>query len=204
MNKFILLLTAILIISKSTMAQNSTSGKSSLHGSANVIVLPSSDSSGLAANVSHEKSPKEVVSAFLGEVRSGFHPDKAALYMADTVLAHQVNSEHPVTVPRTPANYAAHVKDFLTLFGKFEFTITELLADGDRVYARWIQKGKHQARIDHYEATGLPLIEYTSAVYRVENGRIVEYWLQSDRLGFEEQLKKNAALAFGKEEAKKQ
>lgn len=147
--------------------------------------------SGSVAQTSRQ-TPKEIVDAFLQNVRSGLHPEKAGEFMADTVLAHQINSENPVTVRRTPSNYTAHVKEFLTLFGKFEFTITELLGDGDKVYARWIQKGKHQADKDNYKATGLALIEYTSAVYRVANGKIVEYWLQSDRLGFEEQLKKNA------------
>lgn len=141
------------------------------------------------------RSPKETVELFLREVRSGLHPEKAEEYMADSILAHQVNSENPVTVYRTPSNYTAHVKEFLSLFGKFEFTVTELIADGEKVYARWIQKGTHLADIDNFKATGMPLIEYTSAVYRVENGKIVEYWLQSDRLGFEQQLKKNALAA---------
>jgi predicted ester cyclase len=140
-----------------------------------------------------QPTPKQVVIGFLEEVRSGLHPEKSAHYMADTVLAHQINSENPLTVYRTPANYEAHVREFLSLFGAFEFRLVELLADGDRVYARWEQKGKHQAKIDHYPATGLPLLEFTSAVYRVANGKIVEYWLQSDRYGFEEQLKKNAS-----------
>ncbi|MFT3910726.1 MAG: ester cyclase [Ferruginibacter sp.] len=140
------------------------------------------------------RSPKEIVQAFLTEVRSGRNPEKTNEYMADIVLAHQVNSENPVTVERTPSNYTAHVKEFIDLFGKFEFSITELLADGDKVYARWIQKGMHQKDIDNYKATQLPLIEYTSAVYRIENGKIKEYWLQSDRLGMDEQLKKNQKI----------
>lgn len=127
-------------------------------------------------------------------MRSGAHPEKANLYFADTVLAHQVNAENPVTVKRTPANYTQHVEEFLRLFGRFEFTITELLADDDKVYARWIQKGRHQGDIEGYKATGLPLVEFTSAVYRVQDGKIVEYWLQTDRFGFEEQLKKNAKM----------
>ena len=136
-------------------------------------------------------SAKEVVQGFLTEVRSGANPERAADYMADTVLAHQITSENPQTFTRTPANYTAHIREFLEMFGRFEFKITELLADGDKVYARWEQRGMHQADVEGYKATGLPLLEFTSAVYRVKNGKIVEYWLQSDRAGFDEQLKKN-------------
>lgn len=123
--------------------------------------------------------------------------------MADSILAHQVNSENPVTVHRTPSNYAAHVNEFLSLFGRFEFAVTELMADGNKVYARWTQKGRHLADIDNFKATGLPLIEYTSAVYRVKNGKIVEYWLQSDRFGFELQLKQNEMASSARERSKK-
>jgi predicted ester cyclase len=44
-----------------------------------------------------------------------------------------------------------------------------------------------------YAATGQPLVEIASAVYRVEKGKIVEYWIQIDRLGLDAQLKQNAA-----------
>lgn len=146
------------------------------------------------AQVNKERTPREVVTNFLLEVRSGKYPEKASEYMTDTVLAHQINSENPVTVKRTPENYTAHVKEFIKVFGRFEFYITELMADGDKVYARWIQKGSHLKDIDQYKANGKSLIEYTSAVYRVANGKILEYWLQSDRLGMELQLKNNSTL----------
>jgi len=136
-------------------------------------------------------SPKEIVKKFLTEVRSGLHPENAVNFMADTILAHQLNSENPVSVERTPSSYAAHVREFVESFGQFEFEVTELMADGDKVYVRWKQTGKHLKEIDGYKPTGLPLIEYTSVVYRVEHGKIVEYWLQMDRLGFSEQLKQN-------------
>ena len=47
------------------------------------------------------------------------------------------------------------------------------------------------ADIDQYKATSLPLTEIGSAVYRVENRKIVEYWIQLDRLGMEIQLQQN-------------
>ncbi|HYH15698.1 MAG TPA: ester cyclase, partial [Flavisolibacter sp.] len=138
----------------------------------------------------------EVVRLFLNEVRTGLHPEKAKEYMADTVLAHQVNSEGPSTVKRTPQNYTDHVNSFLQLFGRYHFEILEMISQGDKVYVRWKQTGKHMQEIDGYKPTGLELIEYTSAVYRVENSKIVEYWIQMDRLGIDEQLKRNAKKAL--------
>ncbi len=137
-------------------------------------------------------SSKEIVKAFLEEVRSGKAPEKASLYLAQTVLAHQMYAENETTVQRSPQNYADHVREFLALYGNYAFEVTELLAEGDKVYARWKQTGKHLTILEGYAATGQTLMEIASAVYRVENGKIAEYWIQIDRLGLEVQLKQNA------------
>ena len=134
---------------------------------------------------------KAIVKLFLEQVRSGKRPDNARSFIADSVLAHQMNSEEQTTIKRTPQNYADHVREFLKMYGNFLFEITELIADGDKVYARWQQTGKHLTEIDGYAPTGRPLTEIASCVYRLENGKIIEYWIQIDRLGFEKQLQQN-------------
>jgi predicted ester cyclase len=134
---------------------------------------------------------KLIIRAFLETVRSGKFPDDAKKYMADSILAHQLNVENETTVKRTPKNYASHIKEFLKMYGQFSFKITEILADGDKVYARWIQKGQHISDIDGYLSTGKPINEIASSVYRLQNGKIIEYWIQIDRLGFEKQLQNN-------------
>jgi predicted ester cyclase len=138
-------------------------------------------------------SPRAVVSEFLRVVRGGLDSARAAEFLADEVIAHQVNAEHPEEVRRTPADYAAHVEEFRRLFGDYRFDVTELLADGDKVYARWTQRGCHRAAIDGFAPTRRTLTEYASAVYRVADGRIAEYWIQVDRLGLQRQLEANAA-----------
>jgi predicted ester cyclase len=138
------------------------------------------------SKMSHE--PARVVQGFLDVVRSGRQPGAVARYFAPQVRAHQVTSEGEATVVRTPAEYAAHVMEFITLFGPFDFQVIERLADGDRVYVRWRQRGRHLGSINGERPTGEPLTEISSAVYRVENGRIVEYWIQTDRKGLDVQL----------------
>ncbi|MEY4012900.1 MAG: hypothetical protein RIT22_2024 [Bacteroidota bacterium] len=134
---------------------------------------------------------KEIVKQFLEQVRSGKFPEKASLYMADSILAHQMNAENETTVIRTPQNYSEHIEDFVTMFGQFTFEITELIAEDDKVYARWKQIGNHLTEIDGYPPTSDTLIEIASCVYRLENNKIAEYWIQIDRLGFEKQLHQN-------------
>lgn len=136
---------------------------------------------------------EQIVRTFFEEVRSGRNPDYASIVMAEQVLAHQVISEEEVTVTRTPSNYADHVREMIEAYGEFSLEILELLTQGDKVYVRWRQTGTHIGEVDGYSPTNLPVIEIASAVYRVENEQIAEYWIQIDRLGIEKQLERNRA-----------
>ncbi|MGN7416008.1 ester cyclase [Paenibacillus sp. SAF-068] len=134
---------------------------------------------------------EQIVRSFFEEVRSGRNPDYASSVMAEQVLAHQVISEEEVTVTRTPSDYADHVRDMIEAYGEFSLEIQELLTQGDKVYVRWKQTGTHIGEVDGYTPTNLPVIEIASAVYRVANDRIAEYWIQIDRWGIEKQLERN-------------
>lgn len=136
-------------------------------------------------------TPEQIVRTFFEEVRSGHDLDYANRLMSAQVLAHQVISEEEVTVTRTPSDYADHVREMIEAYGQFSLEIQELLAQGDKVYVRWRQTGTHVGEVDGYSPTGLPVIEMASAVYRVEDERIAEYWIQIDRLGIEKQLERN-------------
>ena len=138
------------------------------------------------------RSPREVVQQFLSTVRLSGDDAAAERVLAAQVECHQVLAEDEVTVNRTPHEYAEHVRDMVRAFGRFAFSVEEMLVDGDRVYARWRQSGHHMGHIDGYAPTGLPLVEVGSAVYRVASGRIVEYWVQLDRAGLTAQLERAA------------
>ncbi|RAK52516.1 ester cyclase [Phenylobacterium deserti] len=150
----------------------------------------------LFAPVPASASPQAVVTGFLAEVRSGAHPERADRYFAPQVQAHQMTSEGESTVVRTPAEYADHVREFLALFGAFHFEVTETLAAGDKVYVRWRQQGRHLGSVFGERPTETPLTEISSAVYRVERGRIVEYWIQTDRKGLEIQIDRAEPLPW--------
>jgi len=136
-------------------------------------------------------TPKAVVQGFLQDVRAGAHPERAADYLAAQVIAHQLNAEAPAEVLRTPADYEQHVGEFKQTYGNFDFEVTELIAEGDRVYARWRQSGCHVGAVGDYTPTRRKVVELASAVYRVAEGRIVEYWIQIDRQGIDAQLRAN-------------
>jgi len=137
--------------------------------------------------------PYEVVSQFFEKVRSGLEPDTAHQYMAEQVLAHQMTAENVTTVHRTPGNYADHVREMIEAYGTFTLEVQEMISQEDRVYVRWKQTGTHVGQVDGFAPTGKPIIEIASAVYRVDQGKIVEYWIQIDREGIRVQLERNAS-----------
>lgn len=49
----------------------------------------------------------------------------------------------------------------------------------------------HIGEYEDYLPTNKEVIEIGSAVYRLEDRKIVEYWIQVDRFGIIEQIKKN-------------
>ncbi|PFA20956.1 polyketide cyclase [Bacillus cereus] len=137
-------------------------------------------------------NPELVVKRFFKEVRSGRNIHLASELMSEKVLAHQIQSEHEVTIERSPIDYANHVQEMLNTYGTFTLEVQELFASQqDKVYVRWKQIGTHIGEIDEFQPTGLPVIELASAVYQVKDGKINEYWIQIDRAGIQAQLESN-------------
>ena len=126
-----------------------------------------------------------VVRRFLEVVRSGRHPDDAHHYMAEQVLAHQLTGEHERTNRRTPADYADHVRAMLIEHGNFTLDILTFVTSDDLVAVTWRQIGE---RPPTGSGSTTPVTELAACTYRVDRGRIVEYWLLIDRLGIERQL----------------
>ncbi|WP_125098926.1 ester cyclase [Leucobacter chromiireducens] len=134
------------------------------------------------------RNTRDTVTAFLDTVRSGREPHRAAEFLAPVVRANQVRAGARETIERSPANYEEHVAEMHEMFGPFELVIDELLVDGDRAYARWIQRGTHVGEIDGHAPTDATIETVGSAVYRVADGLIVEYWIQQDAAGLAAQL----------------
>ncbi|EOP54576.1 hypothetical protein IKQ_02196 [Bacillus cereus VDM053] len=139
-------------------------------------------------------TPEQIVRKFFEEVRSGNNPDYSNQLMAEKVLAHQIVSEEEQTVCRTPKDYAEHVREMIEVYGNFSLEIQEFLVQGSKVYVRWKQVGTHLRETDGYQPTGLPIVQMASAVYRIEDGKISEYWIQIDRSGIQNQFDFNKNL----------
>jgi predicted ester cyclase len=69
-----------------------------------------------------------------------------------------------------------------------QFTLEDVLADGARVAVRWTWHGTHQGLVAGVAPTGKRLESTAILIYELRNGKIVQAWLESDRLGFLQRL----------------
>jgi len=67
----------------------------------------------------------------------------AVQYLAPVVVAHQIVSGVSEAIERTPENYRLHVEEFLEAYGNYELFIEEFITQGEKVYVRWRQEGRH-------------------------------------------------------------
>jgi steroid delta-isomerase-like uncharacterized protein len=75
-------------------------------------------------------------------------------------------------------------------FPDLRTTVEDLLADGDKVMARWVARGTHRGELWGLPPTGRPVAVPALGLFRVAHGRIAEEWLALDVLGLLQQLGK--------------
>jgi predicted ester cyclase len=78
--------------------------------------------------------------------------------------------------------------DFREGFPDVVSTIEDLIAEGDKVVARWRARATHQGEYMGIPPTGNE-VEFTGiSVYRIEAGKIAESWNEEDELGLMRQI----------------
>jgi steroid delta-isomerase-like uncharacterized protein len=88
-------------------------------------------------------------------------------------------------------DYAAHAHFdamVFTAFPDIQYTLNDLLAEGDRVVARFTARGTQTGAFQGIPATGKAVTMSAIAIYRVAGGKVVEQWLEYDMLGVLQQL----------------
>src|ERR671914_1471252 len=89
--------------------------------------------------------------------------------------------------------------DFRRGFPDVVSTIEDLIAEGDKVVARWRSRTTHQGEYMGIPPTGKE-VEFTGiSVYRIEAGKIAESWTVEDELGLMRQIGAVAELGQSEE-----
>ncbi|HEX6533559.1 MAG TPA: nuclear transport factor 2 family protein [Gemmatimonadaceae bacterium] len=87
-----------------------------------------------------------------------------------------------------PAVFKVPVMGLRAAFPDIHYTLDDVVAEGDRVAVRWHWTGTHQGAFRGFPATGNTVVNPGAGVFRFAGGKIVAADLETDRLGFLEQI----------------
>ena len=77
---------------------------------------------------------------------------------------------------------------FFTAFPDLTTTVEEIIAEADKVVARFRISGTHQGEFDGIAATGRTVRFTAISMMRIDGGKVVEEWENFDELGLMQQI----------------
>ena len=89
---------------------------------------------------------------------------------------------------RGPAGYLAIIGMMRGGFPDVQWTLEEMVAEGDKVAARFTMRGTHQGMFFGVPPTGKAIAVQAMNIYRLSRGKFVEERGQPDMLGLLQQI----------------
>ena len=105
------------------------------------------------------------------------------IFAADYVLHAPPNPDI-----RGKEGFKQFVTTTFTAFPDGQYTVEDMVAEGDKVMIRWTALGTHQGDWAGIPPTGKHVTAMGLNIYRIANGLIEEDWLNSDFLGMMQQM----------------
>ena len=127
---------------------------------------------------------KAVVRRFVEEVQN----EKNWETYDELNAADFVNLSAPPGVPTDRAGGKMFLGAFLSAFPDCQFTIDDMIAEGDRVATKKTFSGTHTGDFNGIAPTGRHVSITFVDILRLRDGKIVEHWLSMDQLSFMQQL----------------
>ena len=115
-------------------------------------------------------------------------PSKGNLSIADELLSPDFTMHTPL--PASPGIKGIN-EVIITCRAAFEHlnvTIEDMIAEGDKVTARFTAHGTHKGDFMGLQATGKPITMTGIEIFRIKDGKIVELWGEANLLGLMQQL----------------
>ena len=81
-----------------------------------------------------------------------------------------------------------HIAFFEVVFPKYELVAEDMVAEGDKVAVRVVLRGVHKGEFMGLPPTNIAVEVPGMLIYRVEDNKIVQHWMQVDQLDLMQQL----------------
>jgi steroid delta-isomerase-like uncharacterized protein len=127
---------------------------------------------------------KALLSRFYKEVYVDWN-----MALADEVLSPQFTShDWPNDGPTGPQAFREYYAAIRSAVPDARYEVDDLIAEGDKVVVRWTLLGTHQGDFGGIAPTGRPIALKGIAIYRVDDGKLMERWVVSDLHGLLEEI----------------
>ncbi|MCQ1534860.1 ester cyclase [Methanosarcina sp. KYL-1] len=115
-------------------------------------------------------------------------PSKGNLKAADELLSPDFAMYTPL--PASPGIEGIHevITTCRAAFEHLSVTIEDMIAEGDKVAARFTAHGIHKGNFMGLPATGKPITMTGIEIFRIKDGKITELWAEANLLGLMQQL----------------
>ncbi len=144
--------------------------------------LPKSRSKG--ADIMSAEDNKALYRRFMEEVFGKKNPGAIDQFIAPNCVDHAA----PPGFPKGLEGAKQMLGMYLGAFPDVAVTIEDMVAEGDKVVARFAIRGTHQGSFMGIAATGKRVAFSGIDIVRVSGGKIVEHWESFDQLGLMQQL----------------
>ena len=114
--------------------------------------------------------------------------NKGSVDTLELLVSENVAVRHPQTVVEGRTNYRNNMTAFRTAFPDLRFEVHDILEQGGRAHARWTFTGTHKGAFMGKPASGKQVRVTGMSLFRIENGKIQEIWVNMDRLALMQQL----------------
>lgn len=132
---------------------------------------------------------KLMVKRFIEEIWNERRLDIADIVFAEDCITHQLRSgTDSLTMPRPPQAMKHHISEWLAAFPDIQFTIEQMIAEGDQVVVHCVARGTHLGCWHNISPTGKEISIQMMVMYQITNERIAEDWVLVDFLGVFQQL----------------
>ena len=91
-------------------------------------------------------------------------------------------------IPTGPEGFNLFYDWLRSAFADLRYKVEELIAEGDKVVTRWTWTCTHTGNYNDIPPSGKNIVITGIAVYRIENLKIVERWVELDLQGLMQQL----------------
>jgi steroid delta-isomerase-like uncharacterized protein len=101
--------------------------------------------------------------------------------LVDEVVSPQFTShDWPENGPAGPQAFRDYYSNIRSAVPDGRYEVDDLIADEDKVVVRWRLLGTHKGTFGGIAPTGTPIVLRGIAIYRLEQGKLMERWVVAD------------------------